>query len=307
MSRVLVVGSVAFDSIETPFGEVEDALGGSALYFSNSASNFTGVDLVGVVGDDFPEQPIENLNAQGVDTTGLHRKEGKTFRWEGRYGYDLKEPDTLDTQLNVFGDFHPEIPEDYRDSSFVFLANIDPELQMEVLDQVHDPQFVALDTMPLWIENKRDELVDALGRVDMLTIDEVEARQLADEANIMQAAQKIREMGPSILAIKRGEYGSLLFTPDSIFFAPAYPLEEVYDPTGAGDTFAGGLLGHLASSGEVTEAGLRQSTVLGGVMASFCVEEFSIDGLKDLGKQEIAERFERVEQLVDFETINWLD
>jgi hypothetical protein len=166
MSRVLVVGSVAFDSIETPFGEVEDALGGSALYFSNSASKFTGVDLVGVVGDDFPEQPIEDLNAQGVDTTGLHRKDGKTFRWEGRYGYDLKEPDTLDTQLNVFGDFHPEIPEDYRDASFVFLANIDPELQMEVLDQVHDPQFVALDTMPLWIENKREELVDALGRVE---------------------------------------------------------------------------------------------------------------------------------------------
>ncbi len=307
MSRVLVVGSVAFDSIETPFGEVDDALGGSALYFSHSASTFTGVDLVGVVGEDYPEEPIDELNARGVDTTGLHREKGETFRWEGRYGYDLKEPDTLDTQLNVFGDFHPELPEDYRDASFVFLANIDPALQMEVLEQVHDPQFVALDSMPLWIENKREELVEALDRVDMLTIDEVEARQLADEANIVQAAHTIREMGPSILAIKRGEYGSLLFTPDSIFFAPAYPLEEVYDPTGAGDTFAGGVLGYLAHKEEVSEARLRQATILGGVMASFCVEEFSIDGLKGLNQERIAKRFERVERLVDFETINWLD
>lgn len=306
MSRVLVVGSVAFDSVETPFGEVEDALGGSALYFSNSASFFTGVDLVGVVGEDFPEEPIDHLRDCGVDTEGLHREDGETFRWEGRYGYDLDDPDTLDTQLNVFGDFHPDLPEDYRDDDYVFLANIDPNLQLEVLEQVRDPEFVALDTMNMWIENEREALGEALEQIDLLTINEMEARQLADEANIVQAAQKIRQMGPTMLAIKRGEYGSLLFTPDSIFFAPAYPLEEVYDPTGAGDTFAGGALGYLAARDEVGEERLRQATIVGGVMASFCVEEFSLGGLQDLDRETIWKRFEKVERLVDFDTIESL-
>lgn len=306
MDRVLVVGSVAFDSVETPFGKVEDALGGSALYFSNSASYYTGVDLVAVVGEDFPNEPIDNLKDKGVDTSGLIREDGETFRWEGRYGYDLNEPDTLDTQLNVFGDFHPELPEHYRDAPFVFLANIDPELQIEVLEQVEDPKLVALDTMNFWIDGKRDELIDALGRVDLLTINEMEARQLADEANIVQAAQEIREMGPSLIAIKRGEYGTLLFTPEGAFFAPAYPLEEVYDPTGAGDTFAGGMLGYLAGEGEVNEQTLRQGTVVGGVMASFCVEEFSLDGLTDLESQRIENRFAQFERLVEFDTVESL-
>jgi sugar/nucleoside kinase (ribokinase family) len=307
MSRVLVVGSVAFDSVETPFGQVEEALGGSALYFSNSASHFAGVDLVAVVGEDFPEEPIEKLKAKGVDTSGLYRAEGETFRWKGKYGYDLDDPDTLDTQLNVFGDFSPELPDDYRDSEFVFLANIAPELQMEVLDQVDDPKFVALDTMNFWIDSKRDELVEALERVDMLVINESEARQLADDANIVQAAETIREMGPQMLAIKRGEYGALVFTPEGKFFAPAYPLEEVYDPTGAGDTFAGGLIGYLAGRGEVTETRIRQASVIGGVMASFCVEEFSLGGLDGLTDEMIARRFEKFERLVDFKTIDTLE
>ena len=307
MSRVLVVGSVAFDSVETPFGQVDEALGGSALYFSNSASYYAGVDLVAVVGEDFPNEPIDDLKNRGVDTSGLHRADGETFRWKGRYGYDLNEPDTLDTQLNVFGDFHPELPDHYRDAPFVFLANIDPELQIEVLEQVDGPEFVALDTMNFWIDKKREALVEAIGQVDMLLINEMEARQLADEANIVQAAQTIREMGPNILSIKRGEYGALTFTPEGVFFAPAYPLEEVYDPTGAGDTFAGGLLGYLAGKGEATETRLRQASIIGGVMASFCVEDFSLGGLQDLDDDRIARRFEKFERLVDFETIDSLD
>jgi sugar/nucleoside kinase (ribokinase family) len=307
MSRVLVVGSVAFDSVETPFGEVEEALGGSALFFSTSASYFTGVDLVAVVGEDYPDEPIDDLESRGVDTTGLHTKEGETFRWEGRYGYDLNEPETLDTQLNVFGDFHPDLPERYCEDDFVFLANIDPDLQLEVLEQMEGPEFVALDTMNLWIDQKPDELREAIEQVDMVLINEMEARQLADEANIVQAAQTIRDMGPPFLAIKRGEYGSLLFTPEGTFFAPAYPLEEVYDPTGAGDTFAGGLLGHLAQGGEVTESQLRQANVVGGVMASFCVEDFSHGELRNIDEETIARRTEKVERLVDFEPIDSLD
>lgn len=307
MSRVLVVGSVAFDSVETPFGKVEDALGGSALYFSNSASYFTGVDLVAVIGEDFPDAPIESLESRGVDTAGLQRADGKTFRWKGKYGYDLDDPDTLDTQLNVFGDFHPELPDHYRDSDFVFLANIHPSLQIEVLEQVHDPKFVALDTMNFWIDGELEALKQALKGIDMLVINEMEARQLADEANIVQAARTIMDMGPERLAIKRGEYGALVFTGDSTFFAPAYPLEEVYDPTGAGDTFAGGMLGYLAGQGEVTDATLRQAAVIGGVMASFCVEEFSIENLEDLDSDHIAERFSKFERLVDFQTIDSLE
>jgi len=307
MDRVLVVGSVAFDSVETPFGQVEDALGGSALYFSNSASYFTGVDLVAVVGEDFPSEPIDDLEDRGVDTSGLYREGGETFRWEGRYGYDLNEPDTLETQLNVFGDFHPELPEHYRDSSYVFLANIDPELQIEVLEQIEHPEFVALDTMNFWIDKKREELVEALGRIDMLVINEMEARQLADEANIVRAAKEIRQMGPNMVSIKRGEYGALLFMPDGIFFAPAYPLEEVYDPTGAGDTFAGGLLGFLAAQDDLSGGSLRQANVLGSVMASFCVEEFSLGGLQGLDEERIAQRLEKFERLVDFESVDSLD
>jgi sugar/nucleoside kinase (ribokinase family) len=307
MSRVLVVGSVAFDSVETPFGQVEDALGGSALYFSTAASYFTGVDLVAVVGEDFPNEPIDDLKERGVDTAGLQKKAGKTFRWKGKYGYDLDDPDTLDTQLNVFGDFHPELPEHYRDAEYVFLANIHPALQIEVLEQVDDPKFVALDTMNFWIDGELDVLKDALSRVDMLVINEGEARQLADDANVVQAAQTIQDMGPELVAIKRGEYGALLFNGESKFFAPAYPLEEVYDPTGAGDTFAAGMLGFLAGQDSIDASSLRQGAVMGGVMASFCVEDFSLSGVQDLDLETITNRVDKFERLVDFETIDSID
>jgi sugar/nucleoside kinase (ribokinase family) len=304
---LLVVGSVAFDTVETPFGKVDRALGGSALYFSTSASYFTDVNLVAVVGEDFPAETTDFLESRGVDLQGLRRAKGETFCWKGKYGFDLNEAITLDTQLNVFGDFHPELPADYRNSSHVFLANIDPELQLEVLKQVDDPEFVALDTMNFWIEGKKDALIEVLKRVDMVVINETEARQLADNPNIVKAAQSILAMGPKFIAIKRGEYGALLFSKEQDpFFAPAYPLESVYDPTGAGDTFAGGLLGYISQNGHLDPENLRQAMVMGGVMASFCVEEFSLDGLRDLDSNEIVSRFARFEKLVSFNALESL-
>lgn len=303
---LLVVGSVAFDTVETPFGKVEEALGGSALYFSTSASYFTDVNLVAVVGDDFPKDTTDFLESRGVNLDGLQRTAGETFRWKGKYGYDLNEAITLDTQLNVFGDFHPELPEDYRSASHVFLANIDPELQLEVLEQVEDPEFVALDTMNFWIEGKRDALIKTLSHVDMVVINETEARQLANEANIVKAAHTILEMGPDFIAVKRGEYGALLFTEHDTFFAPAYPIEDVFDPTGAGDTFAGGLLGYISQNGHINPQHLRQAMVVGSCMASFCVEEFSLDGLRELDSEAISSRFSKFEKLVSFEPLESL-
>lgn len=303
---LLVVGSVAFDSVKTPFGDVEDVLGGSALYFSTSASYFTDVSLVAVVGDDFPEEPVEFLKSRKVDVKGLHRAEGKTFRWRGEYGFDLNEAHTLDTQLNVFSDFKPELSDAQKDAKFIFLANIDPELQLEVLNQVRNPLFVACDTMNFWINGKPNELRRTLERVNMLVINESEARALAGESNIVKAAQAIRAMGPQYLVVKRGEYGALVFSNKETFFAPAYPLESVYDPTGAGDTFAGGLMGYIASRGRVDEETLRLGTVIGCVMASFDVEQFSFDALRDLKAPQILERFKRFHSLVNFETLTEL-
>jgi sugar/nucleoside kinase (ribokinase family) len=303
---LLVVGSIAFDSVETPFGKAEEAIGGSAMFFSTSASYFTKIALVAVVGDDFPESELEFLRSKAVDCEGVHRVAGKTFRWCGRYGFDLNEAITLDTQLNVFGDFHPNLPPRYRDMKRVFLANIDPELQLEVLEQVREPEFVACDTMNFWIDGKRPELERTLRRVDMVIINEAEARKLAGEANIVKAAQAIQSMGPKYLVIKRGEYGALLFTPEDVFYAPAYPLEAVYDPTGAGDSFAGGLLGYLTSRQRITPAELRQATIVGCVMASFCVEQFSLDALRSLDRATIARRFERFRRLVSFEDLDLL-
>jgi sugar/nucleoside kinase (ribokinase family) len=303
---VLVVGSIAFDSVETPFGKREDALGGSGLFFSSAASYYSDVNLVAVVGEDYPQEPLDDLESRGVDIDGVRHAEGETFRWEGRYGYDLGDPDTLDTQLNVFGDFEPDLPEKYRTSEYVFLANIDPELQVEVLEQVEAPEFVALDTMNFWIDSKPEELKEAISRVDMVCVNETEARQFADEANVVQAAQYIQDLGPDRVAIKRGEYGSLLFDGPRAFFAPAYPLEEVFDPTGAGDTFAGGMLGFLAREGQTDNETLRQAMVIGGVMASFCVQEFSHDAIADLDDEDIPRRFSKFERLVDFDTIDSL-
>ncbi len=304
---LLVVGSVAFDSVETPFGKAEEAIGGSAMYFSTSASYFSAVQLVAVVGEDFPEREIDFLQSRKIDCQGLVRNEGKTFRWEGKYGFDLNEAITLDTQLNVFGDFHPDLPESYREADTVFLANIDPELQLEVLDQVEDPKFVAADTMNFWIDGKRDELEELLGHVDLAIINESEARKLADEANMVKSAQAIQALGPDHVVIKRGEYGALCFAGDQISFAPAYPLESVFDPTGAGDTFAGGLLGYLDAGGTYGADDLRQATVVGCVMASFCVEDFSLEALRDLSFDQIQSRFEKFESLVRFDSLDLLE
>lgn len=301
---ILVVGSVAFDSVETPFGRGDDVLGGSATYFSTSASFFTGVQLVAVVGEDFPEEPRQFLRSRGVDLAGLQTCPGQTFRWKGRYGYDLNEAHTLETHLNVFETFHPELPEPYRLSKYVFLANIDPELQFEVLQQVDRPKLIACDTMNFWINSKRDALIRILGHVDILLINEAEVRQLAGEANLVKASRTVLAMGPKTLVVKRGEYGVLVFTEHSIFSAPAYPLEEVFDPTGAGDTFAGGFMGYLAATNNLTEETIRKATVFGSVMASFTVESFSLNRLRNLEWTEVEERFRHFRALTVFEGLS---
>jgi sugar/nucleoside kinase (ribokinase family) len=273
---IVVVGSVAFDSVKTPFGEAEDVLGGSATYFSTSASYFTDVSLVAVVGEDFPKKHIDFLKIKGIDTRGLEISKGKTFRWKGEYSYELNEAQTLDTELNVFQEFKPNLPEEYRDSDIVFLANIDPDLQRDVLKQVNKPKLIAADTMNFWIEGKKDSLIETLKLVDVLLINDGEARQLSGEPNLVKAARIIMGFGPKTLVIKRGEYGVLMFTGSSIFSAPAYPLENVFDPTGAGDTFAGGFVGYLANTMDLSESAMRRAIIMGSVMASYNVEDFSL-------------------------------
>ncbi|MCC6503540.1 MAG: sugar kinase [Deltaproteobacteria bacterium] len=300
---ILVVGSVAFDSVETPFGKAEEVLGGSATYFSTSASFFTGVSLVAVVGEDFPDKHIETLKAKGIDVAGLRKVPGKTFRWKGYYGYDLNQAHTLETHLNVFSSFNPEVPAAYREAPFVFLANIDPELQMKVLDQVKKPRLVACDTMNFWIEGKPDALKELLRRVDLFVINEGEARELSKEASLVKAAKTIMGYGPRVLIIKRGEYGALMFTASSMFAAPAYPLEEIFDPTGAGDTFAGGLMGYIANTEDISEGNIRRAIIYGSVMASFNVEAFSLERLETLKPAEIKERYYAFKRLTFFEDI----
>src|SRR5262245_20347064 len=274
---VLVVGSVALDTVKTPFGAVENVLGGSASYFSTAASFFTDVSLVGVVGDDFPSDALALFGEREINIDGLEHVAGKTFRWAGEYSYDLNEAITLDTQLNVFEQFRPKLPSAYQDSPYVFLANIDPELQLDVLNQVRRPKFVAGATMNFWIQGKLAALTAVLQQVEMSTINESEARQLAQEPNVVKAARTILHMGPKALIVKRGEYGALMFNGSTVFFAPAYPLETVYDPTGAGDSFAGGLMGYLANVDEVSEESMRQAIIMGSTMASFNLEAFSLE------------------------------
>ncbi len=300
---LVVIGTVAFDSVKTPFGEANDVLGGSATYFSTAASYFTDVKLVAVVGEDFPEEHVDFLKSREIDVKGLQKTAGKTFRWKGRYDFDLNTAHTLDTQLNVLSSFKPELPEDYKDAEYVFLANIDPVLQLEVLKQVRKPKLVACDTMNFWIEGKLPELKETLKHVDMLTINEGEARELAKEANLVKAAKGILAMGPKTLIIKRGEYGSLMFSNSGIFSAPAYPLEAVFDPTGAGDSFAGGFMGYLSNTGTVTDGSLRQAIIFGSVMASFNVEEFSLNRMKNLNYSEIEERYKSFKKLTHFEDL----
>jgi sugar/nucleoside kinase (ribokinase family) len=298
---LLVVGSVALDTVETPFGRAEDALGGSATFFAAAASLMYPVQLVGVVGDDYPTEALAFMAERGVDLAGLERAPGESFRWSGVYAYDLNSRETLETRLGVFADFRPKIPEQFRDAEWVFLGNIDPELQIGVLDQVHRPRFVACDTMNLWIEIKRARLLDLLGRVDLLMVNDAEARQLSGHHNIARAARFIMDRGPRYLVIKKGEHGAILFTPHSVFFAPGYPLEEVFDPTGAGDAFAGGFMAHLAQGGRTDDGDLRRAVVYGSVMGSFAVERFSVERFRDLTADEIEQRTRAFREMTVFE------
>jgi sugar/nucleoside kinase (ribokinase family) len=261
------------------------------------------VNLVAVVGEDFPEAHIKSLSTKGIDLAGLRKVPGKTFRWKGYYGYDLNQAHTLETHLNVFSSFNPEIPSEYTDAPFVFLANIDPELQMKVLEQVKSPRLVACDTMNFWIEGKPEALKELLKKVDLFVINEGEARELSGEASLVKAARVILGYGPKTLIVKRGEYGALMFNGGSVFSAPAYPLEDIFDPTGAGDTFAGGLMGYLASSNDISEKNIRRAIIFGSVMASFNVEAFSLERLDRLTLQEINERFAQFKVLTHFESI----
>ena len=301
---ILAVGSMAFDSVETPFGKVDDVLGGSATYFSTAASFFTPVDLVAVVGEDFPEEHIDFLKRRGINTDGISRSKGKTFRWKGEYGYDLNEARTLDTQLNVFADFDPQLPEHYCSAEYIFLGNIDPELQLNVLRQVVRPQMVACDTMNFWIEGKRAQLLQTLKYVDILLINDAEVRQLAEEANMVKAARQVLQMGPKTLVVKQGEYGAVMFTEHSVFSAPAYPLESVFDPTGAGDSFAGGFMGYLSSINNVSEQAMRQAIIFGSVMASFNVEEFSLERMRSLDIEQIRNRYRKFQLLTEFKGVD---
>lgn len=301
--NLCVVGTLAYDTIETPFGRAEDALGGSATFITTSASYFVKpVGAVGVVGGDFSQDALRFLENRGVDLSGVQIKEdGRTFRWSGRYHYDLNQRDTLDTQLNVLADFDPVIPESMRDAEFLCLGNFAPDLQMKVLNQMNAPKFVVCDTMNFWIEGAFDGLREVLARVDCLIINDSEARLLTNDPNLIRSAKMIMEMGPHILIIKKGEHGALLFTNGSVFSAPAYPLENIFDPTGAGDTFAGGFIGYLARCGEVTDANLRRAVIHGSAMASFCVEKFSLDALRDLTPEQIRDRVDAFRRLSHFE------
>ncbi len=295
---ILVVGSVAIDDVETPSGHRPESLGGSANYFSVSASMFAPVRLVGVVGDDFPESHVDALAQRGIDLDGLERVDGKTFRWKGRYASEGADAETLDTQLNVFETFQPKIPEQHKDTPIVFLGNIHPMLQVDVLDQIDAPRFSAADTMNFWIQGEREALKSMIRRLDMLIINETEASLLAEEGNIYDAADVIRGMGPRVLVIKRGAYGAIIFHPEGLFTVPAYPLRKVVDPTGAGDSFAAGFMGSLAEQGAFGFAALKRAAIYGTVMASFACEGFSMDGVISLERSKVEARADQLRQMI---------
>ena len=298
---VLVVGSVALDSVETPFGKADDVLGGSATFISASASHLTKVSVVGVVGSDYPMEKLEPLKKRGVDFSGLEKAEGDSFRWRGRYRHDLNSAETLETHLGVFSRFSPKIPEKLRSSPYLFLGNIDPRLQLDVLSQVTKPKLIACDTMNFWIQSRRPELLELLGRVDMVTLNDAEARQLTEKANLVQAAQWIMARGPRHVIIKKGEHGAFMFTEKSIFFAPAFPLESVFDPTGAGDSFAGGFIGYLTRCDNLDDANMRRAVIYGSALGSFAVEKFSIERLMSLTRSEVDARVRQLRELTTFE------
>lgn len=287
---ILVVGSAAFDDIETPFGRAQRVLGGSSIYFSAAASLFSPVRLVAVVGEDMPADAYDFLAARGVDLRGLQREAGKTFFWAGRYDYDLNTTETLTTELNVFAEFQPRLPEEYAATPFVFLANIHPGLQRTVLDQVKAPRLTMMDSMNLWIQTERDAVEQMMRRVDFVSINETEARMFAGTSGVVAAARQILALGPKGVLVKKGEYGVVLFTEDDYFAAPAYPLQEVYDPTGAGDSFAGGFMGYLAQAEAITPLALKQAVIYGSAVASFTVQAFGVERLKTLTRREVEER-----------------
>lgn len=309
-SSLLVVGSVAIDDLDGPFGPRPDILGGSASYFSTAAGllAYGAVSLVAVIGDDFPDEHVNFLEGRGVDISGLERVRGKTFRWKGRYADDLSSRTTLDTQLGVFADFRPKLNEAHKDARLVFLGNIDPVLQLSVLEQVHKPALVACDTMNFWISGKREDLTRVLSRVDLVILNDEEARQLAGVNNLVKAAAAIRAMGPRGVIIKRGDSGAMLFHDQGIFAAPAYPLDDFKDPTGAGDTFAGGFMGYLARAGvgqvPLSPEIIKRAMIYGSVLASFCVEDFSLDRLKQVTLHDVARRFKAFYELTQFELID---
>ena len=303
--KILVVGSVAYDAVETPAGKRESQLGGSASYFSVSASYFTEVGLIGVIGNDFDPADKAVYESHGIDTSGLIEANGKTFRWSGDYMDDINTAVTVDTQLNVFGDFEPELREAHANAPYLFLANIDPNLQLKVLDAMNGrPKLVANDTMNLWIEIARPALIELISKVDTLLINEEEAKQLTSEDHLPEAARAIVDMGPNSTVIKRGEYGATLFGEDFSFAAPAYPLERVIDPTGAGDSFAGGFMGYLASVDKIDQESLRTAAIVGSTMASFAVEDFGLDRINNLTHSDIEERFQQFVDLTRFKPLS---
>ncbi len=301
---LLVIGTVAFDAIETPFGKTDKIIGGAATYASIAASYFTdNINLVSVVGDDFPKEAINNINEHGINTQGLQVKKGeKSFFWSGRYHNDMNTRDTLATELNVLLEFDPVIPDEYQDCEFLMLGNLSPAVQMTVMDRiVRRPKLVVLDTMNFWMDSAWDDLIKAISRVDVLTINDAEARQLANEYSLVKAAQKILSMGPKYLIIKKGEHGALLFNKEQVFFAPALPLEDVFDPTGAGDTFAGGFIGYLARTRDISFDNMKRGIIFGSAMASFCVEKFGTERLIELNTDEVDERVQEFIDLVQFD------
>jgi len=301
---LLVVGSVAFDALETPFGKTDKIIGGSGTYFSLSAAFLSKkVNLVGVVGGDFPKEKIQMLQAHGVDTLGLQIKEGeKSFFWSGRYHNDMNSRDTLVTELNVLADFDPVIPEAYQDCEYLMLGNLAPKVQASVIERLKKrPKLICIDTMNFWMDVAWDDLMETMRMVDVISLNDEEARQLTKEYSLVKAAKKIFAMGPKIVVIKKGEHGALLFNKDQVFFAPALPLEEVFDPTGAGDTFAGGFMGYLAATNDISFENMKRSVIYGSALASFCVEKFGIDRLVDLAEQELNERIQKFVDLVQFE------
>jgi sugar/nucleoside kinase (ribokinase family) len=299
--RVLIVGSVAIDSVRTPLGEAAEALGGAAVFSSVAASFFAPVDLVGVVGTDFPGEHLEFLRGRGINLEGLQVEPGETFRWKGYYDYDVNQAHTLATHLNVFERFRPTLPESYRDAEYVFLANIDPDLQLEVLEQIRRPKLTFCDTMNFWIEGKRDRLMEVLRRVDVVFMNDAEARELCGTFSLVRAGRQLLDLGPRAVIVKKGEHGAVLFTRGAHFSAPSYPLEEVRDPTGAGDTFAGGFIGYLASTDDVSEPNLRRAVIHGSVLASYNVEDFSLGRMRTLTQEEIRDRYHEFRRIAFFE------